>query len=233
MKVNLRIKPFNNESSNESSDVDGSNKSFKLSNLNFQSFALDSYSNIFLQSHTQLQVYQVFCKDLVSNFLQGYSVTMMAYGQTGSGKTHTMIGKLGSLTESNLAASDQLPIDWGIFPRVASDLIKLSKGAIYASAVEIYFDDVFDLCNGRSILSMKTVGGSRNLVPGTIPGGKDNNFAGSVLVHPSSCYCRHCYMAKKGGNAGQKKQLHAPVHQHHTNHHQLCLFLFRARLMFH
>lgn len=187
MRVNLRIKPFTDGSGKEWSPIDE------------KSNPLASYSNIFLQSHPQLHVYQVVCKDLVSNFLQGYSVTMMAYGQTGSGKTHTMIGQLGSLTESNLAAaSDQmLPSEWGLFPRVASDLIKLSKGPIFASAVEVYFDDVFDLCNERAVLSMKTVGGSRSLVPGTIPGGKDSNFAGSLMVHPSSCYCRHCYMAKK------------------------------------
>ena len=133
----------------------------------------------------------------------------MAYGQTGSGKTHTMIGQLGTLTESNLAASDQqLPNEWGIFPRVASDLLRLSKGTVYASAVEVYFEDVFDLCNGRAVLSMKTVGGgSRSLVPGTIPGGKDSNFSGSVMVHPSSCYCRHCYMAKKGGKLKERKSL--------------------------
>jgi hypothetical protein len=168
---------------------------------------LDWYSNVFLQSHPQLHVYQVVCKDLVSNFLQGYSVTMMAYGQTGSGKTHTMIGALGTLTESNLVASDQtLPSEWGLFPRVASHLIKLSKGTIYASAVEVYFDDVFDLCNERAVLSMKTVGGSRSLVPGTIPGGKDSNFAGSLMVHPSSCYCRHCYMAKKERREKKKEK---------------------------
>lgn len=208
MKVNLRIKPLNG--SNEGPTTDG-NTSLRLSRL----FPLDSYSNVFLQNHKQLQVYQVVCKDLVSKFLEGYSVTMMAYGQTGSGKTHTMIGQLGSLTESNLAASSssssdqQLPTEWGLFPRVASDLIKHAKGTIYASAVEVYFDDVFDLCNGRAVLSMKTVGGSRALVPGTIPGGKDSKFSGSLMVHPSSCYCRHCYMAKKGEKAAERPSMTA------------------------
>lgn len=113
-----------------------------------------------------------------------------------------MIGQLGTLTESHLAHSDQqVPSEWGIFPRVAFDLVKLSSETIFASAVEVYFDDVFDLCNGRAVLSMKNCSGggaSRSLVPGTIPGGKDSNFAGTLLVHPSSCYCRHCYMARKG-----------------------------------
>ena len=41
---------------------------------------------------TNKQLYDVFCKDLISRVLEGYNGTIFAYGQTSSGKTYTMTG---------------------------------------------------------------------------------------------------------------------------------------------
>ena len=85
-----------------------------------------------------------------------YSCTLLAYGQTGSGKTHTMFGPPGVLTESALTKSS-CPPSWGIFPRIALELLSSSgTGTLHASAIEVYQDNAYDLLADRAPLQVGT-----------------------------------------------------------------------------
>lgn len=61
------------------------------------------------------------------------------YGQTGSGKTHTLFGPPKFFN----SGFDQ----WGMCPRTVDYLIsqKDASTTIHVSALEVYFDDCFDL----------------------------------------------------------------------------------------
>ena len=81
-----------------------------------------------------------------------YSGAILCYGQTGSGKTHTMFGPPGSLTEASLAASTAgaAPSTWGIFPRMALELLQNGGGTLHASAIEVYSNQAYDLLADRA-----------------------------------------------------------------------------------
>ena len=91
---------------------------------------------------------------LLRRMREGYNTTLLAYGQTGSGKTYTVFGPTGSLSEASLGeGAGGAPPAWGVFPRIALDMIK-SSGNLKASAIEIYNNQPFDLLNDRSPLKM-------------------------------------------------------------------------------
>ena len=93
----------------------------------------------------QAEAFAAIASPLLARLRDGYSCTLLAYGQTGSGKTHTMFGPPGALTEASLAASaDACPPDWGIFPRIALELLA-AGGTLHASAIEVYQDNAYDL----------------------------------------------------------------------------------------
>ena len=78
--------------------------------------------------------------------MQGYNCTVFAYGQTGSGKTHTLIGP----PKFHLMSDDV----WGFCPKVmqrAYQAAAASGGAVTLNvqAVEIYFNDCYDLLNNK------------------------------------------------------------------------------------
>ena len=64
---------------------------------------------------------------LLRRMREGYNTTLLAYGQTGSGKTYTVFGPTGSLSEASLGeGAGGAPPAWGVFPRIALDMIKSS-----------------------------------------------------------------------------------------------------------
>ena len=64
---------------------------------------------------------------MLDRFLDGYNVTFMAYGQTGTGKTHTMFGsQLGEVKHFE-ADSDDMPKQWGLFPRALISALERIK----------------------------------------------------------------------------------------------------------
>ena len=116
---------------------------------------------------------------MLDRFLDGYNVTFMAYGQTGTGKTHTMFGsQLGEVKHFE-ADSDDMPKQWGLFPRAlisALERIKVrsrtnneriktktesfpqqkddgGKSKLTAQVVEIYFGVATDLLNDKKKVS--------------------------------------------------------------------------------
>jgi hypothetical protein len=147
----------------------------------------------------QHNAYAAVAEPLVDRLLEGYSCTLMAYGQTGSGKTHTIFGPPGALTEVSLGdgsdgctGASSAPAAWGLFPRIALELLASGKGTLHASAVEVYQERAYDLLADRQQLSVGAQKTGRQ-VAGTKPD-KDPNAA---VPHKSTCSCRSCYLAKE------------------------------------
>jgi hypothetical protein len=64
-------------------------------------------------------------KGFISNFIDGYDVTVCASGQTGSGKTYSMIAPTGSIQKAGGHEMSGAILDhYGIVPRTVLDLYK-------------------------------------------------------------------------------------------------------------
>ena len=166
---------------------------------------LDGFASI-TGGSDQMEAYDAVAGPLVDRVMEGYSCTLMAYGQTGSGKTHTIFGPPGCLTEATLEHSANndarsAPTDWGLFPRVALELLASGKGALHASAVEVYQERAYDLLADRLPLAVGTqkVGGK------VAAAGKDKE--GRDEVHKSTCKCRECYLRKEQAAKDRKAGL--------------------------
>jgi hypothetical protein len=116
-----------------------------------------SYPSSVITGSDQSVAFDAVATRLLRRLHDGYSVTLMAYGQTGSGKTFTMFGPSGSLSETALleAGDNNVPEKWGIFPRFVMNLIRTPNlGSMYASAVEVYSSQAYDLLSNRSPLKI-------------------------------------------------------------------------------
>ena len=167
----------------------------------------------------QSVAYEAIAAPLLQKLREGYSCTLLAYGQTGSGKTHSVFGPPGSLTEASLAApldAAGVPPQWGLFPRIALALLQSSDCTLHASAIEIYSEHAFDLLADRAPLSVGSRKAGRNVGGGptcTTSSGSGtaaimtSGAVGSDLafhnVHPPSCRCGKCHLAKKAELAAQ------------------------------
>ena len=105
-----------------------------------------------------------------------------------------MFGPQGELTEAALnqaqSHGNQVPLLWGLFPRVALKIMQLENlHSMQASVVEIYQDSAFDLLDNRKALSLGN----------TKAKGKD---FGNGTVHPSGCYCKRCFNTKQERPSG-------------------------------
>ena len=150
--------------------------------------------------------YAALGSELVSRLRAGYSCTLLAYGQTGSGKTYTMFGPSGSLTESALveAGDGSVPAAWGVFPRVALELLRNSEGALHASAVEVYNNVAYDLLDGNRQLQLSA--GRKSDVAAVFSGraeGEGGAASGLNGKHPSACSCRLCFKAQEEAKAAR------------------------------
>ena len=161
---------------------------------------IDCFGNIVVGSD-QTTAYDAIAAPLVEKLLEGYSCSLLAYGQTGSGKTHTIFGPPGVLTEAALLESDgydgaaSAPAEWGLFPRIALELLASGKGqtTLHASAVEVYQEKAFDLLADRLHLAVGAQKSGRQ-----VAGGKaDKGDASAAVPHKSTCSCRDCYKAKE------------------------------------
>ena len=146
----------------------------------------------------QAAAFDAIAAPLLAWLRDGYSCTLLAYGQTGSGKTHTMFGPPGALTEASLAeAGGACPPAWGIFPRIALELLHASGGALHASAIEVYQDNAYDLLADRAPLQVGTRSVGRQVGGGgaIIANASQEVSAGSAYggVHPSHCQCGKCF----------------------------------------
>ena len=161
----------------------------------------------------QEQAYQAIACPLLAQLRAGYSCTLLAYGQTGSGKTHTMFGPPGCLTEASLNGSPvgAAPPAWGVFPRIALELLQSGGGGtLHASAIEVYQDRAYDLLADRAPLQVGTkstgrqVGGGGCVIPG-LEGGKAGASGGAHAgVHPAHCQCGKCFKAQEAERAARE-----------------------------
>jgi hypothetical protein len=151
----------------------------------------------------QVEAFDAIASPLLARLRDGYSCTLLAYGQTGSGKTHTMFGPPGALTEASLADSSAAgagcpPTKWGIFPRIALELLLNSSGStLHASAIEVYQDSAYDLLADRAPLQVgsKSVGRQVGSGGAIIANASSDVSAGSEYggVHPNHCQCGKCF----------------------------------------
>eukprot|EP00758_Cryptobia_borreli_P006425 Tbor_TRINITY_DN5150_c1_g1::TRINITY_DN5150_c1_g1_i1::g.26359::m.26359/K10393/KIF2_24, MCAK; kinesin family member 2/24 len=95
-----------------------------------------TYDLVFDERSTNLDVYNLSCKNLIETVFDGGCATVFAYGQTGSGKTYTMLGKEKAEGLYILAARD-------LYARLDTDY------RIVVSFFEIYGGRLFDLLNER------------------------------------------------------------------------------------
>ena len=166
----------------------------------------------------QEDAYQSIASPLLARLADGYSCTLLAYGQTGSGKTHTMFGPPGCLTEANVTESAGAPPStWGIFPRIALELLQNGGGTLHASAIEVYQDRAYDLLADRAPLQVGTktagrqVGGGGCVIPG-LEGGKAGASGGAHAgVHPAHCQCMKCFKAQEAEKAARAAKRNATV----------------------
>ena len=192
INVCVRIRPT--RSSSTSIDVSSTGKlSVKTTRNKSKSYR---FSNVVEGSDQELAYNQI-ARPLLEKLRRGYSCTLCAYGQTSSGKTHTVFGPPGCLTVTSVVQTpDRSPLEWGIFPRLVLDILKMDPNSvIYASAIEIYQDAPFDLLADRAPLSVgkKRAGLKVGSGPATVHGNdRASNHCGT---HPPGCSCRKCFEA--------------------------------------
>lgn len=164
----------------------------------------------------QQEAYLAIASPLLAQLHDGYSCTLLAYGQTGSGKTHTMFGPPGCLTEASLANSaGAAPPTWGVFPRLALELLQAGSGTLHASAIEVYQDNAYDLLADRAPLQVSTkstgrqVGGGGCVLP-PLAGGRAGAAGGAHAgVHPAHCQCMKCFKAQEAEKEARLEALEA------------------------
>ena len=133
VRVVARFRPFNDVENLLEKGVKSTNM-VKLDDFDTDSVVLkDSFQSaqsskgfkfkfdqIFTETATQKNIFEVCAKNVVKDALNGYNSTIMAYGQTGSGKTYTMFGP---------DILDQKSM--GIIPRVSRDIFKAIQERYY------------------------------------------------------------------------------------------------------
>ena len=173
--------------------------------------------------------YSQLCTPILQALAKGANATILAYGQTGSGKTHTLFGPPGSLTSHSIeqCAPHSVPPQWGCMPRLMFDLVNNQNSFgqfsnVLVSAIEVYQDSAYDLLNNRGPLRVgtKSLGrrqaGAANTSAGVIGVGGDILSSGPAIraksvttnvsgVHPSSCRCGPCFIAKKAEKEKRKQ----------------------------
>lgn len=113
------------------------------------------FDRVFDQDSDQEELYDVWVKNLILGWFEGYNATVLAYGQTGSGKTYTM-----GTTE--LAGLNQE--EYGIVPRVIKfvfDEIEARKNKaefiVKWTFLEIYNEELHDLLDPATCMTTESM----------------------------------------------------------------------------
>ena len=148
-----------------------------------------------VQGSDQQVAYNQIARPLLEQLRSGYSCTLCAYGQTSSGKTHSVFGPPGCLTVTSVAqAQGETPAEWGIFPRLVLDILKMDS-VVHASAIEIYQDMPYDLLDDRAPLSVGTKRAGLKVGGGVVTVHGNNKASNHCGTHPPGCSCRKCFEA--------------------------------------
>ena len=105
----------------------------------------------------QADLYNVIGAPLVSNVLAGFNSSIIAYGQTGSGKTYSIFGP--TIDEDGTKKGLIPRVCDGIFAALAAEasstLNKNTKFTVSVTMLEVYLEEVFDLLNRRTKLTVR------------------------------------------------------------------------------
>mmetsp|Transcript_14715 Transcript_14715/g.42385 ORF Transcript_14715/g.42385 Transcript_14715/m.42385 type:complete len:586 (+) Transcript_14715:161-1918(+) len=155
-----------------------------------------SFSSV-VQGSNQEFAYNQIARPLLEQLRCGYSCTLCAYGQTSSGKTHSVFGPPGCLTVTSVAqAQGEVPDEWGIFPRLVLDILKMDPSSVvHASAIEIYQDMPYDLLADRAPLSVGTKRAGLKVGGGPVTVHGNDRASNHCGTHPPGCSCRKCFEA--------------------------------------
>jgi len=197
--VFVRVKP--NDDPDEEGVITHSDRQIVVEDSPPSSF---QFASRIVTGSNQVFAFSAIAAKLTQRLQEGFSCTLLAYGQTGSGKTFTMLGPPGCLTKAELEASAAgTPASWGIFPRLAVDLLENGGFTLHATAVEIYQDNAFDLLNNGKRIS---IGKPKEEV--RVTGGSLNGVRrGQNGVHDANCLCGKCFVAKEAAKMARIEKI--------------------------
>lgn len=149
VKVALRFRPVNSREKKEKvkikSQLDFSDDEQKVKVTTSDNFEKEfTFDRVFTPKHSQREIFEFCCGEIVNDVLKGFNGTIFAYGQTGSGKTFTILG-----SEQDQDLEDEKLM--GFIPRVAKamfDKVTEKKDLsvrIWVEYCEIYLDKIYDL----------------------------------------------------------------------------------------
>ena len=196
--LSVRIRPLSRDRTDAAVDVDSNTGAVVLSSG--ESF---NYPSSVVKGSNQNVAFGALAFKLIERARKGYNCTIMAYGQTGSGKTHTMFGPPGCLTETaaqQASSVQQVPEAWGLFPRTVLTMMQDPESTtVYASAVEVYQENIFDLLDDRAQLQI-----SASKPIGLKVGGDADRLPSLHGVHPACCTCFKCFQGQEAAKKARE-----------------------------
>lgn len=146
VKVAVRVRPLNKNEQNETASniVSVSGNSININDPVMKTPKTFTFDYAFGDQISNKDIYLSIGSNIVKNAIAGYNCCILAYGQTGSGKTYTMLNYGGANVE-----------DYGLIPKIASELLELQNTPtieyqMEVSFVEIYAEKIFDLLSDNS-----------------------------------------------------------------------------------
>ena len=82
---------------------------------------------------SQEDVFERVGKTMLNNLLKGQAIVMFAYGLSGAGKTYTVFGPDDPKRNDAWFKSNTPQKQWGLFPRIAYDMLNLAKLSTFFS----------------------------------------------------------------------------------------------------
>ena len=210
INVSIRVRPPRSTSSSTSVDVVSAGR-IQVNSTTNKSKSYD-FSAVVEGSDQEL-AYNRIAQPLLGGLRRG-PCTLCAYGQTGAGKTHSVFGPAGCLTVTSVAqAKGGLPDEWGFFPRLVLDILRMDpRSVIHASAIEIYQDAPYDLLADRAPLSVGIKRAGLKVGRGTVTVHGNDRVSNHCGTHPPGCSCRKCFEA-----ITKLKALHAAAARNGAN----------------
>jgi len=106
-----------------------------------------SFDHVFGPTTTQQHLYDVMCRPIVDEVLQGFNCTIFAYGQTGTGKTFTM--------EGSRDLKRSLHFNAGVIPRSIKTIFQYLESnaeeyTVQVSHLELYNEAISDLLSSST-----------------------------------------------------------------------------------
>ena len=104
--------------------------------------SVEAYDNV--DQVSQKDVYELVGKKMLEELLHGQAVVMFAYGLSGAGKTYTVFGTDDPDSPQAWYRFNKPDENWGLFPRIAYDLLQLAANHTSWKVRVKYFQNVVD-----------------------------------------------------------------------------------------